>query len=307
MADHRADRRDRRPSVTSRGAGARQAAISRAEAAGGDADGTPRSQSPAGKRRAAGLSKQRRTVFRRLPSAPIALGVVALAVSAGGALSAANPDLIDASSDYVQTNQPSALSGTSGTAVAGVLTERQATVSRGGRRDDHAKDGAEDIGAQVEEQANERAATLQQLNRQARAYAAELALDRWVLPLEYVQITAVFGQYGLWSSAHTGLDLNADEGDPIKSIARGVVTSVGYDGAYGNKTVVTLEDGTELWYCHQSSFDVSAGEVAEAGEVIGYVGSTGNVTGSHLHIEVRPGAGDPVDPRAAFGAHGVTL
>ena len=61
-----------------------------------------------------------------------------------------------------------------------------------------------------------------------------------------------FGEYGLWSSYHTGLDFNGDDGDPIKSIANGVVTSVGYDGAYGNKTVVTLEDGTEIWYCHQT-------------------------------------------------------
>jgi murein DD-endopeptidase MepM/ murein hydrolase activator NlpD len=90
------------------------------------------------------------------------------------------------------------------------------------------------------------------------------------------------------------------------SIARGVVTSVGYDGSYGNKTVITLEDGTEIWYCHQSSFGVSEGEEVDAGEVIGTIGSTGNVTGSHLHLEVRPGGGDPVDPYSAFLVHGVT-
>ncbi len=90
------------------------------------------------------------------------------------------------------------------------------------------------------------------------------------------------------------------------AVAGGTVTSVGYDGSYGNKTVVTLEDGTEIWYCHQSSFGVSEGETVAPGEVIGYVGSTGNVTGSHLHLEVRPGGGDPVDPYAAFLVHGVT-
>jgi murein DD-endopeptidase MepM/ murein hydrolase activator NlpD len=85
------------------------------------------------------------------------------------------------------------------------------------------------------------------------------------------------------------------------------VTFLGYDGSYGNKTVVTLPDGTEIWYCHQNSFGAAVGETVRAGEVLGYVGSTGNVTGSHLHLEVRPGAGDPVNPRAAFLVHGIDL
>ena len=84
-----------------------------------------------------------------------------------------------------------------------------------------------------------------------------------------------------------------------------MVISAGYDGSYGNKTVVTLEDGTELWYCHQTSFVVSVGDTVRAGEVIGYVGSTGHVTGSHLHVEVHPGGGDPVDPYAAMQQHGL--
>ena len=69
---------------------------------------------------------------------------------------------------------------------------------------------------------------------------------------------------------------------------------------------MTLDDGTEIWYCHQTSFAVSGGETVRAGELIGYVGSTGNVTGPHLHLEVRPGGGDPVDPYAALVVHGVT-
>ena len=51
---------------------------------------------------------------------------------------------------------------------------------------------------------------------------------------------------------------------------------------------------------------MTAGQPVRAGDVIGSVGSTGNVTGPHVHIEVRPGAGDPVDPFTAFIAHGVT-
>ena len=122
----------------------------------------------------------------------------------------------------------------------------------------------------------------------------------------YGRLTARFGEYsGLWSHFHTGLDFAAPSGTPIPAVANGVVTSTGYDGAYGNKTVITLDDGTELWFCHQTSYVVSPGDQVRAGQLIGYVGSTGNVTGPHVHIEVRPGGGDPVDPHSAMIAHGL--
>ena len=69
---------------------------------------------------------------------------------------------------------------------------------------------------------------------------------------------------------------------------------------------ITHEDGTEIWYCHQSSIGVDVGDTVTGGEVIGNVGSTGNSTGPHLHLEVRPGGGDPVDPYSALVYHGIT-
>jgi murein DD-endopeptidase MepM/ murein hydrolase activator NlpD len=89
-------------------------------------------------------------------------------------------------------------------------------------------------------------------------------------------------------------------------MADGVIVSTGYEGGYGNRTVIRHEDGTETWYCHQSAYAVSVGQKVRAGEVIGAVGATGNTTGPHLHLEVRPGAGDPVDPFSALTAHGLT-
>ncbi len=163
-----------------------------------------------------------------------------------------------------------------------------------------------DLVAEAEALTQERNAALARFAQLAEAQSKKIALNQWVLPVNPSSITATFGEYGLWASYHTGLDFNGYEGQSIMSVANGVVTSVGYDGSYGNKTVVTLDDGTELWYCHQSSFAVSEGEEVRAGEVIGAVGSTGNVTGSHLHLEVRPGGGDPVDPYAAFIVHGIT-
>lgn len=131
----------------------------------------------------------------------------------------------------------------------------------------------------------------------------------WVSPVEGHRLTGRFGDVsGLWSSgAHTGLDFAVAAGTPIRSVTDGRVTSAAYEGAYGNHTVVRLEDGTEVWYSHQTSIVVSPGERVRAGQVIGYVGSTGNVTGPHLHLEVHaPGRG-AVDPETALAGHGVRL
>jgi murein DD-endopeptidase MepM/ murein hydrolase activator NlpD len=126
-----------------------------------------------------------------------------------------------------------------------------------------------------------------------------------VLPVDEYRLTAHFGATGYWSSAHTGLDFATAYGAPIRSITRGTVVSAGYDGSYGNKTVIRTPDGTELWFCHLESFAVSVGQTVRPGQFIGYVGLTGNTTGAHLHLEVRPGGGDPVDPYAALAQMGL--
>jgi murein DD-endopeptidase MepM/ murein hydrolase activator NlpD len=244
----------------------------------------------------------RGALFRGLPSPPILLGVAALAISAGGAVTAANGGMDPESSRF---SQASALSGASDVSRVNLL-DRQ-TISRDSRRD--ALDDAADahLVAQAEDQARQRDAALAKFAQQAEQQAAKLRLNQWVLPVSGYHLTAGFGEYsGLWSHYHTGLDFAAPSGTPIRAIANGVITSVSYDGAYGNKTVLTLDDGTELWFCHQTSYTVSEGQEVHAGDLIGYVGSTGHVTGPHLHLEVRPGAGDPVDPYEALTVHGLT-
>jgi hypothetical protein len=257
--------------------------------------------SPApGRRKASKHSGSRGPLFRGLPSVPVLLGIAALSVSAGGAVVVSNPALTAASDGRVMA--ASALGGASGQSSNDLLAGRS-TVSRSGNRQ-AAADSA--LVAQAEELSKQRTAALAEFAAQAEEQSKKIALNLWVLPVSPSITTASFGEYGLWASYHTGLDFNGYEGQEVMAIANGVVTSVGYDGSYGNKTVITLDDGTEIWYCHQSSFGVSEGEEVSAGEVIGAVGSTGNVTGSHLHLEVRPGGGDPVDPYAAFLVHGVT-
>jgi murein DD-endopeptidase MepM/ murein hydrolase activator NlpD len=161
-------------------------------------------------------------------------------------------------------------------------------------------------GLAADELVDKREVALADANKRGDQFNAKLLLNMWHLPVASYHLTARFGDYGLWSSYHTGLDFAAPSGTPIYAVANGTISSASYDGSYGNKTVETLEDGTELWYCHQTSFVVSVGETVHAGELIGYIGSTGHVTGPHLHLEVRPGGGDPVDPYSALVVHGVT-
>ena len=256
-----------------------------------------------GKRKAVRHAGSRGPLFKALPPVPVLLGVASLAVAVGGVVtSTTTPDLAGHES---RLNAASAMSGEAGVGSVNLM-ERSPQVSRDSRRD--ALEDASDarLVKAAEQVAEQRDAALGQLAQLAERQADKIAENLWVLPIEPAVITARFGEYGLWSSYHTGLDFNGNEGDPIKAIANGVVTFVGYDGSYGNKTVVTLEDGTEIWYCHQSAYNVSEGDTVRGGEVIGAVGSTGHVTGSHLHVEVRPGGGDPVDPYAAFVVHGVT-
>ena len=259
---------------------------------------TPRTEpSKPGARR----SSSRAPLFRALPGTPVLLGLAALAISAGGAVTAAGGLKDDEAPRF---SQASALSGASSIGSVNLLDRR--TVSRDSRRDALADAADEKLVNQAEAQSKQRDAALAKYAQQMEQQAAKLALNQWQLPVSGYHLTARFGDYsGLWSHYHTGLDFAAPSGTEIHAVANGVVTSVGYDGAYGNKTVITLEDGTELWYCHQTSYSVSVGQEVHAGDLIGYVGSTGNVTGPHLHLEVRPGAGDPVDPYEALVVHGL--
>ena len=258
-----------------------------------------------GKRKAVKHAGSRGPLFKALPSPPVLVGVASLAVAVGGAVTSAGPDLAGHTLTP-KLSAASALRGDSGVASVNLLERDGQTVSRDSRRD--ALDDATDaeLVEVAEQQAQQRDAALGQLAQLAEQQADKIAENRWVLPVDYSVLTARYGEYGLWASYHTGLDFNGENGDPLKAVANGTITSVGYDGAYGNKTVLTLDDGTEIWYCHQTDYMVSEGQTVRAGEVIGTMGSTGNVTGSHLHLEVRPGGGDPVDPYAAFVVHGVT-
>jgi murein DD-endopeptidase MepM/ murein hydrolase activator NlpD len=244
-------------------------------------------------------------LFRRtghLPAIPTMVGLTALALAGVGAVTvdnaAASPEVARISS---------AGGPLTGTDAAGFVGgPRARAISRDSERQALQQAAAAKLQAAAEQNAAERNAALKSLGKAAEARAGEIAKNQWVLPTSGYHLTARFGMAGgLWSSNHTGLDFAAPSGTPIVAVANGVITETGSAGAYGNRTIETLADGTEIWYCHQTSIGVTTGQTVTSGQRIGTVGSTGNSTGSHLHLEVRPGGGDPVDPEQALAFHGV--
>jgi murein DD-endopeptidase MepM/ murein hydrolase activator NlpD len=86
---------------------------------------------------------------------------------------------------------------------------------------------------------------------------------------------------------HTGIDIDAPFGTPVRAAGDGTVSSAGMAAGYGREVVLDHSHGVETIYAHLSAFAVMAGQHVTQGEVIGYVGQSGRATGPHLHYEVR--------------------
>lgn len=110
----------------------------------------------------------------------------------------------------------------------------------------------------------------------------------------------VTSRYGAVSSmrsgAHTGTDIACQKGTPIKVVASGTVTFAERSGSYGNLIKVSHGNGVETWYAHCTDLYGTVGQEVKAGDVIATVGSTGNSTGNHLHLEIRVN-GFPLNPQ----------
>jgi murein DD-endopeptidase MepM/ murein hydrolase activator NlpD len=91
----------------------------------------------------------------------------------------------------------------------------------------------------------------------------------------------------LRKSTHTGLDIACSKGTPIQVVSDGTVTFAQENGSYGNLVKVDHGNGVETWYAHCDKIYVEVGDVVSAGDIIAAVGSTGNSTGPHLHLEIR--------------------
>jgi murein DD-endopeptidase MepM/ murein hydrolase activator NlpD len=112
---------------------------------------------------------------------------------------------------------------------------------------------------------------------------------------------------------HQGTDIFATQGTPLIASENGVLDRIGVGSLGGNKLWVKGESGTEYYYAHLAAFapGITNGQRVRAGELIGYVGDTGNARGTspHLHFEIHPGGLGPVNPypllKAAYGARPV--
>ncbi|KGQ21549.2 LysM peptidoglycan-binding domain-containing M23 family metallopeptidase [Thermus filiformis] len=158
----------------------------------------------------------------------------------------------------------------------------------------------EELRRLAEERARQQALARQQAQAQrpvVRRVSYQEGGMRWPLSGGF-RITTYFGQRGVFQRYHTGIDLAAPYGTPIYAAKSGQVEVAGWSGwGYGLHVVLDHGGGVETLYAHLSRLAVRPGEWVEAGQVIGYVGSTGWSTGPHLHFEVRVG-GSPRNPLA---------
>ena len=117
----------------------------------------------------------------------------------------------------------------------------------------------------------------------------------WPLP-GHTYISCHFGEVDAFGNAgHRSTDIPAPEGTPILAAHSGAVLVSGWNDSYGNQVLLDNSAALSTRYAHMTQTAVTAGEAVTAGQVIGYVGSTGDSTGNHLHFEVIQG-GVQIDP-----------
>lgn len=110
----------------------------------------------------------------------------------------------------------------------------------------------------------------------------------------------------LSSGWHPGIDIGAAFGTPIGAAGAGTVIFAGWNGGYGNMVEIDHGNGLTSLYAHMESIATSLGQTVSAGQTIGYVGSTGNSTGPHLHFGLYQD-GQAIDPSALWGYSSGTL
>ena len=183
--------------------------------------------------------------------------------------------------------------------ASSTLTAQQAAAQAQAAVTDAAKKAYEDATAALDAYVRE------QSRRYTTADLHLTSLD-FRCPLDsYGRITTQFAEPDPWGIPHRGTDFAAPGGTPIYAAASGYVQVAGWSsGGYGNYVIIyhgKMSDGNQYstLYGHMRSVATSAGKYVQQGEIIGYVGSTGNSTGNHLHLEVWKGGSkaNAVNPR----------
>ena len=159
------------------------------------------------------------------------------------------------------------------------------------------------IGAEIDRKQR----ALEEQRRQNNVQLPPAGGWQWPLPSANLKLTSAFGfrmhPVDHVPHSHTGVDVAASTGTPISATRGGPVIlseyGTGVNWSYGNFVVIDHGDGTTTLYAHMSSRAVSEGELVQQGQTIGYVGTTGNVKGAHLHFEVRVN-GQRTDPEGYY-------
>lgn len=262
------------------------------ETAAGSADELPQVVARPVRRSSGGGSRgRRRTPAKRsalltvaVPSACV-MGVAGIAAASVGGLTDAAADTKDDTTSLAAADPASVKQ----VAANSKLDTQLAALSADARDfGDRASRTQERIDLRLRQEAEKK-------KREEEAARKEALRPKFLLPVKLHQLSARFGQSGVnWMSVHTGIDFPVQYGTPVMAATDGTVRTQ-WNSAYGNMAIVTMEDGTETWYCHLSSTKIRSGKV-KAGEVIAYSGNSGNSTGPHLHFEVRPNGGAAIDP-----------
>ncbi|MGW1146899.1 peptidoglycan DD-metalloendopeptidase family protein [Streptomyces sp. NPDC002454] len=249
--------------------------------------GRPRSR----RRTPAGRTPAKRSALLTVavPSACV-MGVAGIAAASVGLGSDSEDKETTVAAPEVAPVKPSVVNSKLDTQIAGLSADAGDFADRASRTQER-------IDFKVRQEAERKRAA-------EEAARKERLRPKFALPVDRNGLSAYYGQAGInWMSLHTGIDFPVGYGTPVKAATDGTVRTQ-INPAYGNMVILTAKDGTETWYCHLSRYTVVNGPV-KAGDVIAYSGDSGNSTGPHLHFEVRPGGGSPVDPLAWFRSHGL--
>ncbi len=162
---------------------------------------------------------------------------------------------------------------------------------------------------EAESQVGTYVAAIEQAERELEAFEAgsQIYIEGVVFPIQGPYSTPLIDSWGFprmtgtpdehW---HEGIDIFAPLGSDLVAAERGVVTRIGSGRLGGLRLWLKGQSGTSWYYAHLSDFapGLTEGQVVEAGQVIGYVGNTGNAVGTpyHLHMQIHPNGGDPINP-----------
>jgi len=137
--------------------------------------------------------------------------------------------------------------------------------------------------------------------RQAAEAAARA--HSWQLPLKVYTLSSGFGFR--WGRMHAGEDFATPIGTDLRAMSSGTVIFAGQESGFGNIVKIRYWDGTVSYYGHMSTISANVGDKVSPGDVVGQSGNTGHSTGPHLHLEIHPEDGSPVDPLPWLRDHGL--